>query len=335
MKSNKIKCIIIIIIVLVFLAFIIIRQNKQRDYKDNIFFQMAISAYGIDEFTYHFIITKDRELQVSFGTRRSDELRKIPYLITVEEKGEKKLSEYEFQKIENMINRLDESNNNSIIVFDGFFIIASYQENMYSAVYRYENVELNELAEEMIELSPIPVILRPERQSYIEKQNSLLFQLAIFDKSNAEGTYVFTVEKNRMLTSFYTFTELYNNVAVYAVSDPDEIVRKEKRMLTEREYQHLKNLAEKINRVENNDSESTESFHVKISYQFVNYYTDIDSDKNPNLLKLTEEIMNLSPMPVILQEASVREAYLGINEKEYKEQYIEQYKESFHKHLQE
>ncbi len=172
---NKRYIIIILIFLLVLLLLIIIyRKIEYQNYKDNIYLELAIYS-GSYSSTYYFVITKDKVMHVSFGRRERDELGSIPYLRSINEKGEKMLSEQEFQKIEEIISSLDDAKNEKRFTSDIFRIRAYYQQKEYLADYDYgTNEELIELAGEIIDLSPIPIVLRSGRQEYIEKQNHYL-----------------------------------------------------------------------------------------------------------------------------------------------------------------
>ncbi len=176
-KRRYIIIILIIIISSVLLLSINHRKIEHQKYKDNIFLELAMNGSGYSS-TYYIVITKDKVMHVSLGMRERDELGSIPYLRSVTEKGEKTLSDEEFEKILEMTNCLDETQNEDRLVTDSYKIRAYYKQKEYTADYYFKtNKELEDLADEIIDMSPIPIILRIGRQYYIEKQNHYLFQL--------------------------------------------------------------------------------------------------------------------------------------------------------------
>lgn len=159
--KKKLILLIIIALLIASSSFSIYKKIMHKKYVDNVLIQLSIqdSAYS---YTYCFVVTKDKKLSVSFGERKDNNIKRIPFLKEVKENGEKILTNEEFKHLITLASQLNKSGDDvGLIVSGSWDIYAFYQQTTYSADYYLgKNEKLQELAKEFINVSPIPIVLK-------------------------------------------------------------------------------------------------------------------------------------------------------------------------------
>ena len=101
------KKVIIIIVAILSLFCLVFVYKIVREYFSNDYIKISVFPIGIkSERTYYFIIKKDMTLVSKTGSRWTDDVNSVVFMKKVEESKEIKLTEQEFQEIENLINEI-------------------------------------------------------------------------------------------------------------------------------------------------------------------------------------------------------------------------------------
>ena len=130
--------------------------------RNNEIFQFAIYPTGAYDETYHFILEQDGTLKCFFGTRDSNDIEQKDFMRSVKHSTEKVLDKNNMQTLIDLANELADSgfNEKIQIVRDSWDVVLLYNGKIIGMNWYTKNSEIfKELADEIMELSPIPVNL--------------------------------------------------------------------------------------------------------------------------------------------------------------------------------
>ena len=177
MNRKAIQIVCGVIVVLVLGVIILCNLNcsqveapaeREEGVPDNVVIRVIVFPTGAGMENYCFTVNENLLLESSFGSGWNENLRRKQYLDDVDIQQETQLTEEEMQRILQLANQLEEIGNGSEIVFpkydlrfDTWDAGVLYQGKAHYSCYSVNEVPvLNELVDEMIQLTPIPVDLR-------------------------------------------------------------------------------------------------------------------------------------------------------------------------------